>query len=199
MASRLILASGSSVRARLLENAGVPFSIETAKLDEGMIRRSLEADGANARDIVDALAESKARKISNKHEGALVLGCDQVLEFNGKIYSKPDSQAELRTQMQELRGHQHRLLSGAVICRDGVSVWRFIGQVRLNMRDFSDAYMDDYIMRNWDNVRHCVGGYMLEAEGVRLFEKIDGDYFSVLGMPLVEILSYLTLNGELPQ
>ena len=67
------------------------------------------------------------------------------------------------------------------------------------MRDFSDAYMDDYIMRNWDNVRHCVGGYMLEAEGVRLFEKIDGDYFSVLGMPLVEILSYLTLNGELPQ
>ena len=90
MASRLILASGSSVRARLLENAGVPFSIETAKLDEDMIRRSLEADGATARDIVDALAESKARKISNKHEGALVLGCDQVLEFNGKIYSKPD-------------------------------------------------------------------------------------------------------------
>ncbi len=199
MASRLILASGSSVRAQLLENAGVTFGVETAKLDEEMIRRSLEAEGATARNIVDALAEYKARKISIRRAGALVLGCDQVLELNGKVYSKPESKSELRAQMQELRGHQHRLLSGAVICRDGVSLWRFIGQVRLYMRDFSDAYMDDYIMRNWDNVRHCVGGYMLEAEGVRLFEKIDGDYFSVLGMPLVEILSYLTLNGELPQ
>lgn len=199
MASRLILASGSSVRAQLLENAGVPFAVESAKLDEEMIRQSFEAEGANIRDIVDALAESKARKISARRVGALVLGCDQVLEFNGKIISKPDSQSELRAQMQELRGHQHRLLSGAVICRDGVSLWRFIGQVRLHMRDFSDTYMDDYIERNWYQVRHCVGGYMLEAEGVRLFEKIDGDYFSVLGMPLVEILSYLTLNGELPQ
>ena len=118
MASRLILASGSSVRARLLENAGVPFSIETAKLDEDMIRRSLEADGATARDIVDALAESKARKISNKHEGALVLGCDQVLEFNGKIYSKPDSQAELRTQMVFQFGVS--LVRSASICATSV-------------------------------------------------------------------------------
>ena len=139
MASRLILASGSSVRAQLLENAGVPFAVESAKLDEEMIRQSFEAEGANIRDIVDALAESKARKISARRAGALVLGCDQVLEFNGKIISKPDSQSELRAQMQELRGHQHRLLSGAVICRDGVSLWRFIGQVRLYMRDFSDA------------------------------------------------------------
>ena len=199
MASKLVLASNSSIRAQLLRNAHVEFESVTARVDEDMIRRALEAEGATPREIADALAESKARKVSAKRPGALVLGCDQVLDFQGEVFSKPVDRDDARRQLQKLRGQRHMLLSAAVIYRDGEPLWRFVGVVRLFMRQFSDAYLDQYLDRNWDEIQHCVGGYMLEAEGVRLFEKVDGDYFTVLGMPLVEILSYLTLQGELPK
>ena len=199
MASKLVLASGSSIRAQLLRNANVDFDVVTARVDEDMIRRALEAEGAAPREIADALAESKARKVSGKRPGSLVLGCDQVLDFQGEVLSKPRDPEDARAQLQRLRGQRHMLLSAAVIYRDGEPLWRFVGVVRLFMRQFSDAYLDQYLDRNWHEIQHCVGGYMLEAEGVRLFEKVDGDYFTVLGMPLVEILSYLTLQGELPK
>ncbi|MEP2531669.1 Maf family nucleotide pyrophosphatase [Shimia sp.] len=199
MASSLILASGSSIRAQLLKNAGVSFEVAKARVDEDMIRRSLEAEGASPRDIADVLAESKARKVSAKMPGATVLGCDQVLDFKGTVFSKPTSKDDARAQLLQLRGQRHMLLSAAVIYKDGEPLWRFVGVARLFMRNFSDSYLNAYLDRNWESVQHCVGGYMLESEGVRLFEKLDGDYFTVLGMPLVEILSYLTLQGELPQ
>lgn len=197
MSDRLILASGSTIRAQLLTNANVPFEVHKPRVDEEMIRRALEAEGADPREIADALAESKARKISAKMPGALVLACDQVLDFKGEIFSKPTDVEHARLQLQALRGGRHMLLSAAVIYQDGEPLWRFVGVVRLFMRAFSDEFLDSYLERNWDSIRHSVGGYKLEEEGVRLFEKIDGDYFTVLGMPLVEILSYLTLRGEL--
>ena len=193
----LILASGSEIRAQLLRNAGVPFNIEIARVDEQMIKESLLAEGASPRDIADALAESKARKVASKHPDAMVLGCDQVLDFQGALLSKPDSPDQAISQIKSMRGERHSLLSAAVIYNEGKPIWRHVGQVRLRMRQASDSYIQDYVTRNWDSIRHSVGGYKLEEEGVRLFHSIEGDYFNVLGMPLLELLAFLTLRGEI--
>lgn len=194
----LILASASPIRRQLLQNAGVTVDVIAARIDEPAIRRALEAEQARPRDIADTLAEMKARKISDKNPGRLVLGCDQVLDHKGAILGKPTSQEDAAEQLRRLRADRHSLLSAAVIYEDGMPLWRHVGTVRLVMRDFSDEYLSSYLDRNWPGVQNSVGGYKLEEEGVRLFTRIDGDYFNVLGLPLLELLSYLTLKGELP-
>ncbi|WP_425044906.1 Maf family protein [Primorskyibacter sp. S87] len=195
----IILASGSEIRASLLRNAAVPFRIEKPRVDEESVKSSLLAEHARPRDIADALAEMKARKVSDKFPEAMVLGCDQVLDFDGNLLSKPDSPETAVTQLKQMRGQRHMLLSAAVIYQDGGPVWRHVGQVRLRMRNCSDAYLQSYVDRNWDSIRHAVGGYKLEEEGVRLFSGIDGDYFNVLGMPLLELLNFLALRGVIDQ
>ena len=197
MPQKLFLASGSGIRRQMLENAGVSFEVSLPRVDEDAVRQSLLAEGASARDIADALAELKARKVSTRMPGALVLGCDQVLSFDGQIMAKPTSREQAEQQLRQLRGAGHQLLSAAVICEDGQPIWRFVGTVRLQMRDFSDSYLTTYLDRNWPDISNSVGGYKLESEGVRLFNRVDGDYFTVLGMPLLELLSYLTLRGDL--
>lgn len=195
MTQTIILASGSSIRQILLKNAKVQFDIIVPLLDEDSIKAALIAEGASPRDIADALAEGKARKVSMKHPNAIVLGCDQVLSFQGRIISKPKDATEARDQLSELNGERHKLLSAAVIYEAGEPKWRHIGEVRLQMKQNSDAYLDDYVSRNWDSIRHSVGGYKLEEEGARLFSRVDGDYFNVLGLPLFEVLSYLGQRG----
>jgi septum formation protein len=199
MNTRLILASGSKIRAQMLRNANVPFDVLTARVDEEMVKQSLESEQAKPWDIADTLAEIKARKVSEKQPDALVLGCDQVLDHGGQILSKPETPDAARAQLQMLRGGRHMLLSAAVIVENGKPIWRHVGQVRMLMRAASDSYIDSYVDRNWDSIRHSVGGYKLEEEGVRLFTRVDGDYFTVLGMPLLELLAYLTLRGDLEQ
>lgn len=197
MKKPLILASGSETRARLLRNAGVDVQVIAPRIDEDSVKTALLAEGAPPRDIADTLAEMKARKISDKNPGALVLGCDQVLDHAGALLSKPASRDEALSQLRALRGQRHQLLSAAVIHQDGRPVWRHVGVVRMVMRDVSDAYLDGYLDRAWPGIADSVGSYKLEAEGVRLFSRIEGDYFTVLGLPLLEILAYLTLRGEL--
>ena len=199
MPQKLVLASGSGIRRQMLENAGVSFEVSLPRVDEEAVRQSLLAEAASPRDIADALAELKARKVSTRMPEALVLGCDQVLSFDGQIMAKPSSRADAEQQLRQLRGARHQLLSAAVIYEDGQPLWRFVGTVRLQMRDFSDSFLTAYLDRNWPDISNSVGGYKLESEGLRLFTRVDGDYFTVLGMPLLEILSYLTLRGDLQQ
>lgn len=198
MSNQIILASASEIRAQLLRSAGVEFGVDVARIDEDAVRQSLQAEAASPRDIADALAELKAQKVAAKHPDALVIGCDQILAAGRDILAKPASLDGAIAQLERLRGQTHQLLSAAVIYSEYRPVWRHVGIVRLTMRDISDAYLQDYAKRNWHSIRHAVGAYKLEEEGVRLFTRIEGDYFNVLGLPLLELLSYLTLRGTLP-
>lgn len=198
MSDRIILASGSAIRAQMLRNAGVAFDVVLPRVDEDAIRASLGAERASARDIADALAEAKARRVANRHPAALVIGCDQVLDCHGQIFSKPTSPDDAISQLQTLRGTTHTLLSAVVVYAAAEPVWRHVGQVRLTMRALSDPYVHDYVARNWDSIQHAVGCYKIEEEGARLFTRIDGDYFTILGLPLTDLLSYLILRGTLP-
>jgi septum formation protein len=197
MPETLILASGSLVRAQLMSQAGLAFEVVKPRIDEDMVREALLSEGASPRDLADALAEMKALRVSEKHPEALVIGCDQVLDLAGKILSKPASREEARTQLLELRGKRHSLLSAVVICEGGKPIWRHVGQVRLMVREFSDTWLDGYLDRNWPDIAEAVGAYKLEKEGVRLFTRVEGDYFTVLGLPLLDLLSYLSLRGDI--
>jgi septum formation protein len=194
----LILASGSDIRAALLRQALVPFEVKIPRVDEDAIKQSLLAEQASPRDIADALAEAKARKVAGTLPDRLVLGCDQVLACGSDIFSKPGSKEEALEQLKSLRGQKHQLFSAAVLYEEAKPVWRHVGVVRLFMRDASNDWLSDYVERDWDSIRYSVGAYKLEEEGVRLFTRIEGDHFNVLGMPLLELLSYLTLRGTLP-
>lgn len=198
MNAPIILASGSEIRAQLLTNAGLDFTVSVARVDEDAVRASLQAEQASPRDIADTLAELKAQRVAARHPEALVIGCDQILALGQEIFSKPQTPQNALVQLQALRGQKHQLLSAAVIYGEGKPLWRHVGVTRLFMRDASDAYLKDYVDRNWDSIQHAVGAYKLEEEGVRLFTRIEGDYFNVLGLPLLELLSYLTLRGTLP-
>lgn len=197
MKNDLVLASGSQVRAELLRNAGLRFEIEVPRIDELAVRQSMQQDGAPPRDVADLLAEMKARRISDKRAGDLVLGCDQVLALDREILGKPDSPETARAQLRKLRNRRHMLHSAAVLFQDGRPLWRHVGTVRLLMRDFSETWLDGYLARNWESIQHSVGGYKLEEEGVRLFSRIEGDYFTVLGLPLLDLLGYLTQSGRI--
>jgi len=197
MTATLVLASGSATRAALLENVGVDIRVAPARIDEETIVASMSAAGAAADDVADALAEAKAARISARNPETIVLGCDQVLLLDGQVLRKAETSNEGRSQLRLLSGRSHQLFSAAVIYVDGRPQWRFTGRVQLTMKTLSDVYIDDYLRRNWDEVRHAVGCYHLEGEGARLFRRVEGDYFHVMGLPLLELLDHLTTSGVL--
>jgi septum formation protein len=198
MTTRLVLASGSATRARLLAQAGIGVEPRPARIDEEALCHALVADGVRPRDVADALAEAKARKVSRHAADAVVIGCDQVLDVDGAVWGKPDSRDAARAQLRALRGRSHMLHSAVVLYHRGEPIWRHVGEVRLTMRPFSDAYLDAYLGRNWPAVQQSVGAYLMEGEGVRLFSRVEGDHFDVLGLPLVPLLDYLSLRGFIP-
>lgn len=199
METHIILASGSQIRQTLLRQAGIAHEAIAARVDEDAVKSALRADGAAPRDVADALAEMKAVKISEKHPDAMVIGCDQVLGFDKQVLSKPRDRDAACAQLHSLRGKSHELLSAVVIAEAGRAVWREVGSVTLTMRPLSDAWLQSYVTRNWDSIRHSVGGYKIEEEGIRLFSRINGDYFTILGLPILALISYLGLRGMIEQ
>ncbi len=195
----VVLASASAVRAELLRRAGVAVAVDPARIDEAAIKESLLAEGAPPRDIADKLAELKALRVGVRHETALVLGADQVLVHRGEILDKPEDLAEARAHLLRLRGQPHELLSAAVIVLQGAPVWRHVGEARLTMRPFSDAFIDRYLQQVGARALTSVGAYQLEDLGAQLFARVDGDYFTVLGLPLLEVLGFLRARGVLPE
>ena len=193
----LILASASPIRLHLLQNAGLTLTAQPARIDEAALRASLTAEAATPRDIADALAEAKARKLAQRHPTALILGCDQVLAFQTQILSKPVTQTDARHQLQTLRGQTHQLHSALVLYHDARPVWRHIGTASLTMRPFTDAFLDDFLARGGEGLLGSVGCYRLEDDGVQLFSRIDGDYFTILGLPLMGLLDLLRRHGAL--
>ncbi|HEY2070510.1 MAG TPA: Maf family protein [Rhizomicrobium sp.] len=187
----LILASASTIRARLLADAGVPFEAMPARVDEDAVKDSLHDPAA----VAETLAEMKALRVSASHPGSLVLGADQVLAFEDTVVSKSDTLAEARALLLRLRGKEHRLIGGAVLARDGAPVWRHVGIAKLWLRDFSEAFLDDYLARDGEAALSSVGCYRLEGLGVQLFSRIEGDYFSILGLPLLPLLAALREQG----
>ncbi len=194
----LILASTSPTRLSMLRAAGLDPTPVAPRVDEATIRDALVAEGASPRDIADALAEMKARKVAERHPASLVLGCDQVLALDRQTFAKPETPDDARAQLRQLRGKTHKLLSAAVVYDNAQPVWRHVSEARLTMYDVSDSYLDDYVQRNWESIRHSVGGYKVEEEGVRLFTNITGDHFTILGLPLLPLLAWARNRGMIP-
>lgn len=181
----------------MLQDAGVIFSTEVARIDEDAVKSSMQSEGFAPRDIADALAEAKAKKVAGRNPGQLVLGADQILVHDGRVFDKPQNLQAAKEQLMALRGETHRLISAAVMIRDGNVTFRHITIAKLMMRDFSDSFLEEYLKTEGDAILACVGSYRLEGMGAQLFSHIDGDYFTVLGLPLLPCLAHLRDQGIL--
>jgi septum formation protein len=193
----IVLASGSATRRLMLESAGVDFTVDTSPVDEAAVKAGMRAETNNAGRVAEVLAELKATRVSARHPGTIVIGCDQMLDCEGVWFDKPDSPAQARAQLAALRGKTHRLSSSVVALRDGKRLWHHTESAKLTMRNFSDAFLDDYVSKASDGLLHSVGAYQLEGRGAQLFMLVEGDHFTILGLPLLALLDFLRENGEL--
>ncbi len=196
-AERLILASASTARARMLEAAGVAFTIEPAAIDESRIKTAACETGQTAIACALALAAEKARAVSRHHREALVIGADQLLVAGSEWFDKPRDLGEARAQLHALRGRTHVLATAVCMMRGGECLWHASSQPELTMRRFTNAFLDRYIAEEGEALTASVGAYRLEGRGVQLFARISGDYFAVLGMPMLELLDFLRDRGAL--
>jgi septum formation protein len=192
----LILASKSTARRAVLEGAGVPFEAVGSGVDEEAAKLGLAARRATPRQVAEALAEDKALAVSVGRP-ELVVGADQTLEFQGQLYDKAETLEAARARLKILRGKPHQLHSAVVVAERGAVVWRETQSATLRMRDFSDAFLEDYLAAEGDAALGSVGCYRLEGMGVQLFSKIEGDYFTILGLPMMGLLDLLRRRGVL--
>jgi len=194
---RLVLASTSEIRAAMLRAVGLNVQTHAPRVDEHAVQAALRAAGAGARDIADALAEAKARKVSHSHPDDLVLGCDQTLDIGGTMLTKPADPEMARQHLHMLQGQTHHLFSAAVVFLQGAPIWRHVGHARMSMRPLSPAFIASYVDQHWPSIRHAVGCYKIEEAGARLFSAIEGDQFTIQGLPLIPLLNYLVQRGAM--
>ena len=195
MAPRLVLASASPFRKALLDNAGLSFSIEPAQVDERAIEETLE--GLEAGDVATILAEAKAQDVSGRNPGAIVIGSDQTLSLGGEILHKPADMDQARRRLLALSGRTHELNSAVVLARDGETIWRHLSVARMTMRKLDPGFIGRHLSNVGDRALGSVGAYQLEGEGIQLFERFEGDYFTIIGLPLLALLAELRDLGAI--
>ena len=193
----LILASASPSRRQLLASAGLVFAIEPAGVDEEEVKRSLAT--AAPQELAETLAEMKAVRVSTRHPTAMVVGADSTLACKGRMFDKPPTMDAARKQLLTLRGQTHELFSSVVVARGGSRLWHWNERARLTMRSFNESFLDTYLSRAGEPVLGSVGAYQLEGLGIHLFEAIEGDHFTILGLPLMPLLAFFRQIGAAAQ
>ena len=197
MTETIVLASSSPFRKALLVNAGVPVEAVPASVDERALEAPLQDSGVSPEDVARVLAEAKAIDVSERKPGALVLGCDQTLSLGDEVFHKPADMEGARRHLLALSGKTHQLNSAAVLARDGVVLWRHVGIANLTMRKLDPAFIGRHLAHVGEKALGSVGAYQIEGEGIQLFEKIDGDYFTIVGLPLLAVLAELRKLGAI--
>ena len=195
MDGSIVLASESSARAAVLGGAGIAFEARPSRIDEAAVKAAGRAEGASAEDVTLTLASMKAARV--RAPGRVVVGADQMLVCDGQWFDKPEGIEAARQQLMMLRGKSHVLVTAVVCVKDGVEIWHHVARPRLMMRAFSEAFLEDYLVREGHAVLACVGGYRLEGMGVQLFDAVDGEHAAVLGLPLLPLLGFLRQHGVL--
>jgi len=191
----VVLASASQSRATVLHNAGVRIEQIPADIDEESVKSAMQRDGCSAADVAHRLAELKARAVSRRQPGRLVIGADQMLQCGGVWFDKPADRDHARAHLQALRGRDHELFAAVCVVRDDECLWRHLESARMTMRPFSDDFLRDYLDAVGDDVCRSVGAYQLEGLGAQLFARIEGDFFTILGLPLLAVLGFLSHQG----
>jgi septum formation protein len=195
----VVLASSSRTRARLLEEAGLAVTCDPATIDEGAMKLRCRTEGRDACACAASLADAKAACVAERHEGALVIGADQILVSGEDWFDKPEDRVAARRQLLRLRGKPHELVTSVAVWRGNRALWRHVERPRLLMRDFSDDFLDAYLAACGEGILASVGAYQLEHLGAQLFERIEGDYFAILGLPLLPLLGFLREAGAVPR
>ena len=191
----LVLASASASRSAMLRQAGLVITQDEAGVDEDLVKHSLRAEGADAAHVALTLADLKAQQVSRRHPDAFVVGADQMLECNGVWFDKPPDLDHARGHLQALRGKTHTLITAAVVVRAGARIWQHVDRAALTMRPFSDRFIDNYLDAAGGDMCSTVGAYRLEGLGAQLFSRVEGDFFTILGLPLLPLLDFLRGHG----
>lgn len=199
MTQPLVLASQSFSRRAMLDAAGVAYAARPAHVDEDAVKQALLAEGQGPRAVADALAELKALKISQSDPAALVIGSDSVVSVDGRLFDKPASRDNAAEHLRAFSGRTMLLTSAVVLAREGQPVWRHVGEAKLDVWPLSEAFIARYLDAEWPAISGCVGCFRIEGPGVQLFSALHGDYFTILGMPLLPLLGQLRTLGHLPQ
>ncbi|MBI3503854.1 MAG: Maf family protein [Proteobacteria bacterium] len=195
----VVLASQSRFRREMLERAGLIFAVDAAHVDEEEIKQSMRAEGASVDDVALKLAEHKARRVALRHPGAIVIGSDQMLDCNGTWFDKPVDRAHAEAHLRALSGKTHRLVTAAVVFKNGTRVWHHIEHARLTMRPLEADFIARYLDAAGEDAYASVGAYQLEGLGAQLFARVEGDFFTILGLPLLAVLGFLRAQGVVPE
>ena len=193
----IVLASGSAFRQKMLRDAGVVFRVERSEIDERAVEKTLEGSGADPETLAQILAEAKAVDVSEREPGAVVIGADQTLSLGDEVFHKPADMEGARRHLLKLSGRTHQLNSAVVIARDGGVIWRHVGVARLTMRDLDPAFIGRHLSNVGEKALASVGAYQIEGEGIQLFEKMEGDTFTIVGLPLLPLLAELRSLGAI--